>query len=161
MQLYPAWHHVESPGKLVKHAIRGKQNTLESLLLLNQREVYRMGYINLLEIMYSLPTISPWSGRYSGQRVHNFMPWKKLARAVSNAPSWIFLVWKLASSSCFHFGTGFRCATVLKAADSRVKKSFSMYLMYILCTIPQVYGRSFRPFTAFSKSCCLPLPGIV
>jgi hypothetical protein len=92
---------------------------------------------------------------------NNFMPWKKLARAVSNAPSWNFLVWKLASSSCFHFGTGFRCATVLKAADSRVKKSFSMYLMYILCTIPQVYGRSFRPFTAFSKSCCLPLPGIV
>jgi hypothetical protein len=31
------------------------------------------GNRNLQKFMYSLPTISPWSGQYSGQRVHNFL----------------------------------------------------------------------------------------
>jgi hypothetical protein len=35
-------------------------------------KIYRTIHINSREIMYSQPTISPWSGRYNGLRVHNF-----------------------------------------------------------------------------------------
>jgi hypothetical protein len=45
-------------------------------LLLNRGEIYRMGPLicrNSHTFMYSLPTISPWAGQYSGQRVHKIV----------------------------------------------------------------------------------------